>query len=73
MKLKDLGFRRKTQQLFSKGKSRKPGSTESPLLQEHNLPENSQCPPWLKGWHDFENMITEGWINARKSSGITVV
>jgi hypothetical protein len=65
MKLKSLGFRK----LKLK---RKPSTQESPLLQEHNLPNTEQQQPgWLKGWHDFENHITEGWINARKSSGIS--
>ncbi len=64
MKLKRLGF-----------KKPKPKPTnESPLLQEHNLPDQPQQQPgWLKGWHDGEQHFRDAYIMGRVASGVTTV
>ena len=68
MTLKELGFRKR---LFIPPR---PTLTNTPLLQAPDLPDPAATQPrWFQGWHDFENMITRGWIEGRLSSGVGVV
>ena len=64
MKLKRLGFR----------KSKPKPTNESPLLQEHNLPDSvQQQPGWLKAWHEGEQHFKDAFIMGRVGSGVTTV
>ena len=66
MKLKSLGFR--------KLKPKKKPTNESPLLQEHNLPNTEQPQPgWLKGWHEGEQHFRDAFIRGRVASGVTTI
>ncbi len=64
MKLKNLGFR----------KPKPKPTNESPLLQEHNLPNPTQQQPgWLKGWHAGEQHFRDAYIQGRMAGGMTII
>ena len=54
MKLKQLGFRK--QHPYKKRQK------EALILKDENLPtQYNQCPPWLKAFHDAEDITTQAF------------